>query len=219
MAERSDDRLEMGRAAETPISLSQALLAPLDAIFQAQIHAARSFLSLLLQIGFPHQELNQKGMAKDQKGTPFTEDFYIKFEREGEEELKRLSIPSLALVPLSPLAVEAATFKLEMRAENIDRHVQTQAERGAADADVKYSDTRRPWFLVPDPISIRGTLAPSAPRERSAAEGSTVQIEVKVGRIAMPSGLDRLLTSLTESLSLSSEPPSKNNKQPEPEGA
>src|SRR4051812_22916894 len=42
-------------AAETVLSLSQALLAPLDAILKAQLHASRSFLNFLLQIGYPHQ--------------------------------------------------------------------------------------------------------------------------------------------------------------------
>lgn len=37
------------------ISLSEALLAPLNAIFEAQIHASRAFLSFFLQMGFRHK--------------------------------------------------------------------------------------------------------------------------------------------------------------------
>ena len=36
------------------LNLSQALLAPLNAIFEAQIHSARTFLSFILQMGFRH---------------------------------------------------------------------------------------------------------------------------------------------------------------------
>ena len=46
-------------ASLSEISLSQAILAPLDALFKAQVHAARSFLNLLLQIGYPHGELDK----------------------------------------------------------------------------------------------------------------------------------------------------------------
>lgn len=37
------------------ISLSAAVLAPLNAIFEAQIHAARAFLNFVLQMGFRHR--------------------------------------------------------------------------------------------------------------------------------------------------------------------
>ena len=44
-----------GNAADKELTLSAALLAPLNSIFEAQIHAARSFLSFILQMGFKHQ--------------------------------------------------------------------------------------------------------------------------------------------------------------------
>src|SRR3569833_22533 len=58
MAEEKKDKVqdfEEGPAAQAMVSLSQALLAPLDSIFKAQIHAARSFLNLLLQLGYGHR--------------------------------------------------------------------------------------------------------------------------------------------------------------------
>ena len=42
-------------ASNTDLTLSAALLAPLNTIFEAQVHAARSFLSFLLQMGFRHK--------------------------------------------------------------------------------------------------------------------------------------------------------------------
>jgi hypothetical protein len=42
-------------ASLTDMSLSAAMLAPLNAIFEAQVHAARSFLSFILQMGFRHK--------------------------------------------------------------------------------------------------------------------------------------------------------------------
>src|SRR3569833_3922135 len=66
MAEEKKDKgqdFEEGPAAQAMVSLSQALLAPLDSIFKAQIHAARSFLNLLLQLGYGHRPVNREGMA------------------------------------------------------------------------------------------------------------------------------------------------------------
>lgn len=42
-------------ASNTNLTLSAAILAPLNAIFEAQVHAARSFLSFILQMGFRHK--------------------------------------------------------------------------------------------------------------------------------------------------------------------
>lgn len=42
-------------ASNTDLTLSAAMLAPLNAIFEAQVHAARSFLSFILQMGFRHR--------------------------------------------------------------------------------------------------------------------------------------------------------------------
>jgi hypothetical protein len=185
-------KFEPGRAAETPVSLSQALLAPLDAIFKAQIHAARSFLSLLLQVGYPHQPLDEQGMAKVEKGTPYNQEFFYELEVNGKKELRKVSIPALALVPVAPLAVKKASFSFEMKAEWVDDHSQMQGKESDA------FKQKRPWFLVSEPISIRGTLAPSGPSGSHTAQASTIQIQVKVAQVAMPSGLDRLLSSLTQ---------------------
>ncbi|HLU88772.1 MAG TPA: DUF2589 domain-containing protein [Cyclobacteriaceae bacterium] len=43
-----------------PISLSSALLAPVNSIFETQIHAARAFLNFILQMGFRHKPSEQE---------------------------------------------------------------------------------------------------------------------------------------------------------------
>jgi len=54
-------------ASNTDLTLSAALLAPLNTIFEAQVHAARSFLSFILQMGFRHKysESEIEGLKKD----------------------------------------------------------------------------------------------------------------------------------------------------------
>ena len=199
--EKKTSKAEYSDAATTPVSLSQALLAPLDAIFKAQIHAARSFLNMLLQIGYPHQPVDENGNPVPDKGKPYSQDFFYEVEVNGKNETRKVSIPSLALVPVAPLAVESASFKLEMKAEQIASHEQIQkSEEDKVSKEGKYNRQWRPWYLVSDPISVRGTLSPPVTRdaEGRSSQTSTIQIEVKIARLPMPSGLDKLLTSLTQ---------------------
>lgn len=44
----------VGGGSKDELSLSAALLAPLNSIFEAQIHSARAFLNFILQMGFRH---------------------------------------------------------------------------------------------------------------------------------------------------------------------
>lgn len=50
---------------DSPISLSAALLAPINSIFEAQIHSARAFLNFILQMGFRHQPSPEEKDADD----------------------------------------------------------------------------------------------------------------------------------------------------------
>lgn len=188
-------------AAISEISLSQVLLAPLDAIFKAQIHAARSFLNMILQIGYPHRPVGEDGRPLSGDGVPYNQEFCYYAEIDGKRHPFKVSMPALALVPVAPLAVESATFKLEMRVESVQKHNQMQAsEEKSIREETGFDQTKRPWFLVSDPISIRGNLAPSgAEGEEQAAKGASIQIEVKVGKTPMPAGLNKLLTFMTES--------------------
>ena len=152
-------------AAISSISLSQALLGTMDAILKAQVHAARSFLNLLLQIGYPHEPVDEHGVPKIQDGKPYNQEFYFDVEVEGEKKPHKVSIPTLALMPVSPLAVESAVFKLEMRVDYVAEHEQMQAAEAkqiGQEKEAGFDSTKRPWFLVAEPISIRGNIAAPA---------------------------------------------------------
>lgn len=64
-----------------PISLSSALLAPINSIFEAQIHAARAFLNFILQMGFRHQP-SEEEKKKDKN--------IADYEKKKEEAKKRM---------------------------------------------------------------------------------------------------------------------------------
>lgn len=198
-AEKNNEPAEVSSAATTPVSLSQTLLAAIDSLSKAQVHAARSFLNLVLQIGFPHVPLdeNKQRIASDDRA--YTQDFYYDVQVNGQQERRKVSIPALALIPVTPLAIESANIKLEMSISHVAQHQQLQeSERKKLKENPPQvpQEDKRPWFLVPDPISIRGTLAPS---DGNRQGGASIQIEIKVGKTAMPAGLDKLLTHLTQS--------------------
>jgi hypothetical protein len=82
-----------------------------------------------------------------------------------------------------------------MTVSHISSHRQTRASARAVEPG------KRKWFLVDDPISIRGVVAPSAPSGEAGAgetQGSTIEISVKVAAVAVPAGLDKLLTAMTQ---------------------
>lgn len=86
---------------EEPMSLSSALLAPINSIFEAQIHAARAFLNFILQMGFRHkldpeehaeEEYNEK-LNEQQERKKEMRELFRKREREGTlsvDEIERL---------------------------------------------------------------------------------------------------------------------------------
>jgi hypothetical protein len=109
--------------------------------------------------------------------------------QDGKQISTELRVPVLSLVPLTPLTVKEASFKMGMSVSHVAPHRQVAAsKRGAAPA-------KPSWYLVDDPISVRGTIAP--PKDEEGASG-TIQITVALGPGPVPAGLDKLLTSMTQ---------------------
>ncbi|MEH6649400.1 MAG: DUF2589 domain-containing protein [Motiliproteus sp.] len=176
-----------GRAADTDISLEQALLAPLDSILKAQVHSARSFLNLILQLGYPDAS------DPDSDGQPYSLKFkYV----DGEGGEQWVSIPALSLVPIAPLAVDSASFDLEMAVRKITKSRQMRTSV----ATEEQASADRPWFLVEKPVNIQGVIAPPSQgqSEHHNEAQSSIKISINVKSIPMPAGLSKLLTSLTQ---------------------
>jgi len=199
-------------AAITQISLSQALLAPLDAIFKAQIHSARSFVNFLLQLGYHHQKVDENGQPI--KGEKDGKPFYLEFvneitEEDGSQRKQRISVPALAAIPISPLSVESAEFDFAMNVESLHRHSQVQPSRDEGLKEVNRH--KRPWFLVDQPVSVRGTIA--SDEQSSNHSTSAIRISVKVGPAKVPAGLNKFITSLGELSDIQDLPPDNNNDE------
>jgi hypothetical protein len=200
--------LGKGEVEQTAISLSQAVLSPLDAVFKAQLHGARSFLNMLLQLGYrgTNEKLGQEPNSKKATGEPFLVEFETEITQKKGKKKYRLSVPALSLVPIQPIAIQNAEYEFEMNVQAIYKHRQLQGSRVEKEPDE--DDKPRPWYLVRQPVSIRGVLAtpPYTPlkgseeevSEREVSKGSIIKVKVKVDKTPMPAGLSKMLTSLTE---------------------
>lgn len=203
------DVAEQGESSTT-LTLEQALLAPLDSILKAQLHSARSFLNLLLQLGYPH-----KGDDDKDDGHPYSLDF--QFTKDGETQ--KLSVPALSLVPISPLAIDSANFQLEMSAKRIVK--QTQIRNSEKDkvntvGTKKFDRYQRPWFLVDNPRSIEGEIVASSNTEASRQSQSAIKININVKSIPIPAGLDKLLSSMSNMAQISPVEPTPSDTTIEP---
>lgn len=185
---------ESGEIAD--VSLSAAILAPLSALVKAQVHNSRAFLSYLLQLGYRHVNFDDKGMPlENQDMTPYTLPFVNKVHIDGREALQQIEIPALALVSSVPLGVESAEFEYNFMVEDYKPHEQLQLKRDD-------NPTVRPWYLVEQPVSFRGNVCNKPPGDDSTGHtksSAAIHIKIKVGKMAIPSGLDKLLTTLTQS--------------------
>jgi hypothetical protein len=233
--EDADQNFVRGEAAHTVMSLSQALLAPLDALLKAQVHSARSFLNFILQIGYPHRlatgaaeggagagAAGPRGAggganpAEPDDGRPYRLDFSHDVPGGGRQTI---SIPTLALVPVAPLGVSGADFSFDFYVKEIARHRQIQAsEEAQTDAESERSKGAaqptdrftRPWFLVDRPLSLQGTFAPGPQGGGDAAsriDEARFHIDVKVTTMPVPPALEKLLAGLTQVTTVEDERP------------
>lgn len=76
---------------QNSLSLSEALLAPLNSIFEAQIHASRAFLNFFLQMGFRHKytEEDKEKLNEDPRKNKEILDL-IEEEEKGKDEIETL---------------------------------------------------------------------------------------------------------------------------------
>lgn len=105
---------------DSKISLSAALLAPINSIFEAQIHAGRAFLSFVLQMGFKHkQSIRKKYGMTDEEIERIDEN--IRKESEAKEKIKALIEKKKAQGSLS--TADIAELR-RLRSEYGDLHMQ-----------------------------------------------------------------------------------------------
>jgi Protein of unknown function (DUF2589) len=258
---------------KSQLKLSQAILAPIDAILKSQVHAARSFLNLVLQIGYPHWPLNKeaqpmsrtelieiikeevlkdtdelekrkknyttgaKEWPRNKDGNKISDDDLKKVIQADriKEELKRrkelyqmkvrttlpdtaggstgqnieLSIPTLALVPLNPLAIDSAKIVFDFKAAKVEDMQTTQpsevkiVESDQHDTSGKPTPTKpRPWHLI-EPQEIVGNIGKNDGGKNDGGKidtESSIHIEITLAASKKPAALENMLTLLTQSV-------------------
>lgn len=236
MASNTDTPKSPTPAATTVLSLAQAILAPLDALFKAQIHASRSFVNLLGQLAYPHVPVDKDGnpVKKDQTvtlkdrstlvlGQDKTKPYYFPFNiesigAEGKRVVHQIQVPTITLVPIQPLGISEAEIRFSMSISEVADHKQIQGSSSAAteSEDGAASAERRPWYLVDNPVSLRGTVANAPPGEDSvrASHSSNFEITIKLAKAPVPAALEKALTMLTQTIHLETPPPAGDTADP-----
>jgi hypothetical protein len=192
-----------GEPEQAELTLEEALLAPLDAIFRAQVHAARSLLSFLLQMGYP-DEKDPENPTKPAWPLKF---LHERVREDGTPERHIVQMPALALVPVAPLAVQDAKFKFKMAVTSVTSDYQQYQQD-------RKKEAKPPWWLI-QPRVVRGTLLPE---QASTTDARSIEIEINVAKTPQPAGLEKLLTSLTQLGGLMP-PPSQSGSGTTPPGS
>ncbi len=115
--EKTSDKEKKDEQGETnqTLTLSAALLAPLNSIFEAQVHSSRAFLNFLLQMGFRHRysDAEVKKLEENKEENKATLDS-IDFERKKKETIDQLLAKKKRGEALSPdELVELRQLQLE----------------------------------------------------------------------------------------------------------
>ena len=180
------------------ISLSQAVLAPVNSILQAQVHAARSFLNMILQMGFPHRPVDEAGHLED--GDKQNDNLHrLEFVQEQEDssgniKKYKVSIPTIAALPLNPLAIEEAEVEFAMKlTETYESSLQfSDAQQRVKQKDDTFNQKKRPWYLIDEPVELKGKIAPNTGK----ADTSHIRIRIKMGEAEVPAELRKLIASV-----------------------
>ncbi|AJQ95538.1 hypothetical Protein YC6258_03502 [Gynuella sunshinyii YC6258] len=182
------------------LTLSQAVLAPINSILQAQVHASRSFLNLIFQMGFGHKAIDDSGNVTDQSentDTMYRFDYIQeKYDSQGNLKKYKVSIPVLAALPLNPLVIEEAEVQFSMTLANEYRSQKQFSESGqkakATKVDEKYRETNRPWYVVDNPVDLLGSIGDES------TNGAKIDIRLKVGKGDLPAELKKFIATASD---------------------
>jgi len=232
MADKSKKDQEKSKPEEQDdsITLSAALLAPLNAIFEAQVHAARAFLNFVLQMGFRHK-YSESEIAELRKEPAKNKEIINEIDREIDAK-KRIS----ELEQKGTLTVKEGNELQRLKIQWDDLRMQKFdyfddkgnvssffipnlailpiKPLGVENANFKFELNVKKFT---EDFNQMGTVKGASgdrpwylikPKRISGEFGKSegneksIKIEVNVGTTDMPYGLDKLLTSLTNNVNV-----------------
>lgn len=79
----------MANAADQNLTLSSAILAPLNSLFESQVHSARAFLSFVLQLGFK-ETISKEDLELERAKIASDRNLDAKSKKEAEDKMNRI---------------------------------------------------------------------------------------------------------------------------------
>jgi hypothetical protein len=212
------------------ITLSAALLAPLNAIFEAQVHAARAFLSFILQMGFRYQytEKEKEDLKKEPAKNKETL-AEIEAEETAKKRIKELESKDILTDRENKELWGLKAQWDELRMQKFDYFddkgnptsiyipnlaILPVKPLGVENANFKFELNVKKFTEDYNQMgTVKGAsgerpwflIKPKRIRgEFGKSEGNerSIKIEVNVSTTDMPYGLDKLLTSLTSNVNV-----------------
>lgn len=185
---------------QSQLTLNQAILSSVNAILQAQVHAARSFLNMVLQMGFPHQNIDDDGKNIEHPDQRTDQDqlYRLEFIQEQQTENEtikkyKISIPTIAALPLNPLAIDQAEVDFTMKLSKIysENPQFSDAQNAVKSTTDKYTASKRPWYLIDDPVTFRGSIGSHSKK----GDSSEISVKIKLASVEVPDQLKRFIAS------------------------
>lgn len=212
------------------ISLSAALLAPINSIFEAQIHSARAFLNFILQMGFRHipskddfdnQELYDSHMANLNNAKKEMKELLQDRKKEGylsdekTARLKELSADYGDLYHQSIDFIDSTGSEFQVSIPNLALLPIKPLAISEADFSYEFQVASETETFKQNSAAIKPEKDKGSPwfliKDPKSIQGSiadrkadssqrTISINVKVGNTEMPYGLEKLMVHLTNSI-------------------
>jgi len=232
MADKSKKDQEKSKPEEQDdsITLSAALLAPLNAIFEAQVHAARAFLNFVLQMGFRHK-YSESEIAELRKEPAKNKEIINEIDREIDAKKRISELEQKGTLTIKE-GNELQRLKIQwddLRMQKFDYFddkgnvssffipnlaILPIKPLGVENANFKFELNVKKFT---EDFNQMGTVKGASgdrpwylikPKRISGEFGKSegneksIKIEVNVGTTDMPYGLDKLLTSLTNNVNV-----------------
>ncbi len=194
------------------LPLFELIGAPLVALVEAEVQAARATVEFLTQVGFepvPGPTPKRPGAAAPPAADPdglgrlrMASFEYSKRDETGTVVPFRVEIPVLALVPIPGVRIKAARVAFTARITDVEEQPATNPHGRAAG---RAGD--RPSFLKSSMTTLRGGLAPAPSRREDPSTGARqvrgsyeIDIQVELESLPITPGLETILNLLDQAV-------------------
>lgn len=166
---------------------------PLSAAVKASFSLAKSTADFVTQVGF-EADVDANGNAKP--GKIRNVDFaFEKTGDDGKQEIVRMAVPMLTIVPIPSLQVDIVdiTFDMEVKSTTSD----TSKLNASASVEASASGG---WGPFKAEVKIAGSVSTSKENTRTSDTSAKYHVQVKAGSRDIPEGLARVLDIMHQAI-------------------